>query len=109
MFAVIFRAKPGKLSAAQSQQYSDTVARMRELAFEKYGCLDFIAATEGDTEIAISYWPNEAAIIAWKSDPEHNEAQQLGRNQWYDGYTVQVVEIKREYQYNNPAHSSFAP
>ena len=96
MFAVIFRAKPAK----QDELYSKTVARMRELAFEKYGCIDFITATEeGNQEIAISYWEDEAAIIRWRKDAEHTLAQELGRSQWYDAYSVQVVEIKREYSY----------
>jgi len=96
MFAVIFRAKP----AVQVELYSQTVARMRELAFEKYGCIDFITATEEDNqEIAISYWEDEASIIRWRQDAEHTLAQELGRSQWYDAYSVQVVEIKREYSY----------
>jgi heme-degrading monooxygenase HmoA len=97
MFAVIFRAKPAK----QDELYGQTVARMRELAFEKYGCIDFITATEEDNqEIAISYWKDEAAIIRWRKDAEHTLAQELGRTEWYDAYSVQVVEIKREYRYS---------
>lgn len=96
MFAVIFKAKPG----IQDEEYGKTVARMRELAFEKYGCLDFIAVTEGEQEIAISYWETEEAIRQWKSDSEHSLAQDAGRKKWYESYTVQVVEIKREYKFN---------
>ncbi|GLS91463.1 hypothetical protein GCM10007916_25320 [Psychromonas marina] len=96
MFAVIFRAKPG----VQDSQYIETVTKMRDLAFEKYGCLDFVAVTEGDQEIAISYWQSELAIKRWKSDAEHTLAQDLGRAKWYESYIVQVVEIKREYKYN---------
>ncbi|WP_240435621.1 hypothetical protein [Photobacterium salinisoli] len=43
MFAVIFKAKTGE----QDSQYAEMVKVMRDLAFEKYGCLDFIAVTEG--------------------------------------------------------------
>jgi heme-degrading monooxygenase HmoA len=96
VYAVIFRAKAG----LQDQAYSQTVARMRELAFETYGCLDFVSATEGDQEIAISYWESEAAIQAWKKDAEHLMAQQEGRRRWYRSYTVQVAEIKREYGFD---------
>ncbi len=96
MYAVIFRAKPG----TQDDEYGKTVARMRELAFDKYGCLDFIAVTEGDQEIAISYWQNEEEIREWKTDSEHFLAQEAGRSKWYESYVVQVVEIKREYKYN---------
>lgn len=96
MYAVIFRAKFG----AQDDEYEKTVARMRELAFDKYGCLDFIAVTEGEQEIAISYWENVEAIREWKSDFEHALAQEVGRSKWYESYIVQVAEIKREYKFN---------
>lgn len=96
MYAVIFRAKTGK----QDEQYSETVARMRKLAFEKYGCLDFVAVTEGEQEIAISYWESEADILAWKKDPEHSLAQTEGQKRWYSAYTVQVVKVEREYAFS---------
>ncbi|MFT5521680.1 MAG: heme-degrading monooxygenase HmoA [Enterobacterales bacterium] len=96
MFAVIFKAKPGQ----QDDKYLQTVARMRELAFNKYACLDFITATEGELELAISYWEDEESIKNWKNDPEHILAQQAGRANWYESYSVQIVEIKREYSHN---------
>lgn len=96
MYAVIFKAQVGQ----QDEQYQQSVARMRELAFAKYGCLDFIAVTEGEQELAISYWPDQQSIQKWKQDTEHTLAQQFGRDKWYQSYTVQVVEIKREYSHN---------
>ncbi|KKC98791.1 MULTISPECIES: antibiotic biosynthesis monooxygenase family protein [Photobacterium] len=96
MFAVIFRAKTGQ----QDGQYAEMVKVMRDLAFEKYGCLDFIAVTEGDQEIAISYWNAEADIQNWHRDSQHALAQQFGREKWYASYTVQVVEVKRQYSFN---------
>ena len=96
MYAVIFRANTGK----QDEQYLETVARMRQLAFEKYGCLDFVAVTEGEQEIAISYWESEADILAWKKDPEHHSAQKEGQKHWYSAYKVQVVKIEREYSFS---------
>ena len=94
MFAVIFRAKVAKLDA----RYSEMAAKMRQLAMDKYHCVDFVAVTEGEQEIAISYWQSEADILAWKQDSEHHIAQQLGRSTWYERYQVEVVEIKRQYQ-----------
>lgn len=96
MFAVIFRAKTG----GQDSLYSDTVNKMRALAFDKYGCIDFIAVTEGDEEVAISYWPNEQSILNWKKDPDHALAQENGKKRWYSSYKVEVVEIKRSYGFN---------
>jgi heme-degrading monooxygenase HmoA len=93
MLVVIFRAKIKKLDAA----YSQTAARMRELALAEFGCLEFYAITEGDHEVALSYWPDEASIKAWRMHPEHLAAQKLGKEHWYESYSVQVAEIGREY------------
>ncbi|MDH7944085.1 antibiotic biosynthesis monooxygenase [Pseudohongiella sp. SYSU M77423] len=93
MFVVIFRA-----TVKQADElYSATAARLRELALTEFGCLEFTAVNEGDTEIALSYWPSEEHILAWKAHPEHRTAQQLGRERWYSSYSVQIAEIGRSY------------
>jgi heme-degrading monooxygenase HmoA len=74
---------------------------MRELALNEFGCLEFHAVTEGQHEVALSYWPDEASIRAWKNHPEHALAQQTGQNRWYETYSVQVAEIKRHYSMLN--------
>ncbi|HAS62400.1 MAG TPA: antibiotic biosynthesis monooxygenase [Vibrio sp.] len=95
MFAVIFRAKAG----VQDDTYIEMVAVMRQLAFDKYHCQDFIAVTEGEQEITISYWNNEEDIRNWHKDSKHVVAQKIGQEKWYQSYTVQVVEIKRQYSF----------
>lgn len=75
MFVVIFRARARALDA----EYAAMAARLRELALKEFGCLDFCAVTEGDQEVALSYWPDEASIHAWKQHTDHLMAQQLGR------------------------------
>ncbi len=95
MFVVIFRAKTHQIDT----EYTQVAARMRELALGQFGCLEFTAVTEGSDEIALSYWPSEAYIRAWKAHAEHVLAQQLGRERWYESYAVQVAEIKRDYRF----------
>ena len=93
MFVVIFRAKVRSLD----DEYSKTASRMRELALKEFGCIEFCAVTEGTEEVALSYWPSEESIKAWKAHPEHVEAQRLGKERWYESYSVQIAEISREY------------
>jgi len=93
MYAVIFRAEINQLD----QEYSDTAVRLRNLAMEKYGCRDFVAMTEGDQEVAISYWETLEQISRWRQDAEHIRAQQRGRSKWYRTYQIQIVEVLREY------------
>lgn len=95
MFVVIFRAKAKALDA----EYSAMAAQIRQLALTQFGCLDFSAVTEGDQEIALSYWPDEASIRAWKQHSDHLIAQRLGRERWYARYSVEVAEVKRHYRH----------
>ncbi len=101
MFAVIFKAKAG----VQDNSYSESVKVMRDLAFGKYNCVDFIAVQEGDQEIAISYWNSEQDIVGWHQDAQHAVAQKLGKEKWYQSYTVEVAEIKRRYSFNETNES----
>jgi len=94
MFVVIFRAKVRAFDA----EYSRVAARMRELALRDFGCIEFHAVAEGDQELALSYWPTEEAIKAWRAHPEHVLAQKAGRERWYESYAVQVAKIHREYR-----------
>lgn len=94
MYAVIFRAEILALDA----EYAAMANRMRDLAINEYGCVQFIACTEGDNEVAISYWENEQQIRRWKQNAEHLAAQEKGRSRWYKSYTVEVVQVVRSYR-----------
>lgn len=94
MFVVIFRATVRELDS----EYSALAARMRELALTRFGCIEFHALMEGNEEIALSYWPDEKSIVAWRRHPEHVEAQRLGCTRWYESYRVEVTKISRDYR-----------
>ncbi|HSC69654.1 MAG TPA: antibiotic biosynthesis monooxygenase [Cellvibrio sp.] len=97
MYAVIFHAEIAQLD----DEYFATAKQLRELALSQYGCLDFVATTEGEREIAISYWPSLEHIRHWKQNTPHLGAQQQGRSRWYKSYKVEVMEILRTYQQPN--------
>ena len=93
MWVVIFRATLKTLDDG----YAATAARMRELALVEFGCIAFHALTENHEEIALSYWPDEQHIQAWRAHPEHVQAQRLGREKWYGTYSVEVARVERSY------------
>ncbi len=93
MYVVIFRAKIRQFDA----EYSAMAKRMRELALSEFGCTGFHAVTEGEQEVALSYWPDEVSIRAWRAHPEHRQAQQLGKEKWYETYSVEIARIERSY------------
>lgn len=100
-FAVIFKAELKDIVDTVDENvganYIATAERMRSLAIHDYGCIDFVSVCEGNKEISISYWSDEKDILAWKNNPEHQMAQQKGAKEWYEHYSVEVVELKRSY------------
>lgn len=92
MFAVIFKATVAELDT----EYRQMAQRLQALAFEKYGCREFVSVTEGNEEIAVSYWDTEQQIRDWKNDPEHRFAQARGREKWYRSWSVDICEVIRK-------------
>ena len=64
MYAVIFRAEISEID----DHYLEMAQLLRELAISQYGCLEFVTATEGGQEIAISYWQDLEHIKQWKQN-----------------------------------------
>lgn len=96
-FVVIFRAE---LLPNPPSQYSVTAERLRALAFSDFGCLEFHATREAESEVALSYWPDEASITAWKAHADHVLAQEQARSTWYKSYRVEVARIGRRYSWS---------
>lgn len=94
MFVVIFKAEIAQLDS----EYSQTAQQLRQKAFADYGCLKFESYTENEQEIALSYWTDLASIQRWQQDPEHQIAQQIGRERWYKNYSIEICELQRQYQ-----------
>jgi heme-degrading monooxygenase HmoA len=53
--------------------------------------------------ITVSYWRDEAAILAWKRDTEHEKAQRGGRAAWYDRFEVRIAKVERAYGFAREA------
>jgi heme-degrading monooxygenase HmoA len=49
--------------------------------------------------VTVSYFRSLEAISEWKSLADHRTAQELGREEFYNEYSVQVCEILRDYEF----------
>jgi len=94
-YAVIFTS----LQSIDTEGYSKMAKNMEELARQQPGFLDFEHARE-DIGIGISYWESLEAIARWKSNLEHLEAQELGKERWYEWYKIRICKIEREYSFS---------
>lgn len=52
---------------------------------------------EAGLGITVSYWQDEASLIAWKEVAQHLLAQKLGKTRWYEHYTLRVAKVERAY------------
>ena len=72
--------------------------RMVELGSRYDGFLGIESVRGADgLGITVSYWRDEAAIIAWKQDQEHQMAQRAGQQTWYSNYHVRIAKVERAY------------
>jgi len=79
--------------------YSEMAEKMEALAAAQPGFLGFETARD-EIGISVSYWDSLEAITKWKNNTSHLEAQQLGREKWYQWYTLRICKVEREYGYN---------
>lgn len=96
-YAVIFTS-----THTETQQgYAEMAARMQELVQQQPGflCLESVRSPEG-TGVTISYWEDLASIRAWKDNPEHLTAQRLGKQKWYQNYTIEIARIESTSQFS---------
>lgn len=91
-FAVIFSS----LRRPADEGYEEMAARMLELVNKQPGFLGAESARGDDGfGITVSYWSSEEAIAAWKADFEHQAAQRMGRQSWYEHYEIRVARVER--------------
>ena len=93
-YAVIFSSR----RTAGDRVYAEMSARMVEPGSRYDGFLGIESARGADGfGITVSYWRDEAALLAWKQDESHRHAQRAGRDTWYEEYQVRVARVERAY------------
>jgi heme-degrading monooxygenase HmoA len=93
-YAVIFSS----LRSNGDNGYSRMAERMVELASRQPGFLGAESARNLDGfGITVSYWATTEAITAWKHNMEHLEAQDLGKQLWYEHFELRVAKVDRAY------------
>jgi heme-degrading monooxygenase HmoA len=87
MYLVVFRNR--KRADIDQAAYDADGDAMELLAREQPGFVSFkgYAAEDGE-ELALSEWVDEAAALAWRRVAEHSAAQQRGRSDYYEDYTL---------------------
>jgi heme-degrading monooxygenase HmoA len=98
MITIVFRSrlKPD----ADLTELEALVARMAELAAAMPGFVSYkdYGAEDGETLSLVEFESLES-LAAWRDHPEHREAQQRGREEFFAEYHIQVCETLRAYAF----------
>lgn len=97
MYIVIFKAKIKQLDST----YSKMAQKLRNKALSQFNCVKFEVCSENGFEIALSYWHSLEDIRHWQHDAEHQVAQRLGKEKWYQDFSVEICTIERAYSSQN--------
>ena len=92
MYIVIFEAQIKQLDEA----YYQFAQKLRKLAEQEYGCTQFTALQENNTELAFSYWPSRDHIRRWAENPLHQKAMHMAKSSWYSSFKVTITKIENE-------------
>lgn len=91
-YAVIFTSR----RTGENKGYSEMADRIMALATQSPSFLGVESVRGADgLGITVSYWASEEAILHWRRNSEHQIAQRLGKQTWYQDYMLRVAKVER--------------
>lgn len=91
-YAVIFTAKRN----GDDSEHNLMAAHLTSAAKKIPGFLG-VDYVEDELCMMVSYWQSKESICSWMSHPEHEIVKGLGREKWYEDYSVRICLVEREY------------
>ena len=79
--------------------YEATGTRMVELVSQMPGFLGMDYSEIEGGELLVVRFESHEALAAWRTHPEHQAAQQRGREEFFEHYRIEVCETVRAYEF----------
>ncbi len=105
MIAVLFEADA---IPEQQDRYFELAAELKTLLDDVAGFISierFQSLSTPGKILSLSWWENEASVLAWKKNLKHQAAQSEGRNTIFSFYRIRVVEVLRDYSSEKGGYS----
>lgn len=97
MVITLFRSR---LRPEHEEEYAEWASRMHALAITMPGFISIKTFNAEDGErVSIVEFESEETMRNWREQPEHLEAQELGRKLFYSEYRIQVCLPVRDYSF----------
>src|SRR5688500_7200944 len=81
-------------------EYEQSARRRLELGSSMEGFLGMDYAEIEGGELLVARFESHEALAAWRNQPEHVIAQQLGREKFFAKYRIDVCEPVRSYDFD---------
>jgi heme-degrading monooxygenase HmoA len=97
MIAVIFEVTPAE---GQREDYLAIAATLRAdlEAIEGFVSVErFQSLTNPEKVLSLSFFEDEAAVMAWRRTARHRAAQEAGRGGVFADYRLRVTHVLRDY------------
>lgn len=91
-YAVIFASQ----RTEGDRGYGKMANKMVELASQQEGFLGVESARDEKLGITVSYWESLEAIKTWKNHALHQMAQEKGKTEWYQNFSLRVCKVERD-------------
>ena len=93
-YAVVFTS----LRTDTEDGYEQMAKKMAAIASEQPGFLGIESVREENgLGITVSYWKDKDSIRGWKNHAAHQQAQQFGKEKWYQHYRIRVAKVEKDY------------
>lgn len=97
MVITIFRSC---LRPEHNEEYARWAAKIHAIAVQMPGFISIKTFTAEDGErVSIVEFESEETMLAWRNQPDHKQAQELGRKLFYSEYHIQVCRPIRDYSF----------
>ncbi|SEH73948.1 Heme-degrading monooxygenase HmoA [Rheinheimera pacifica] len=101
MIAVIFEVTP---TSAGKNSYFALASELAPLLNSIEGFISverFESMANPGSYLSLSFWRDEAAVLAWRQQLQHQAAQQQGRSGLFAHYRLRVATVMRDYGLND--------
>jgi heme-degrading monooxygenase HmoA len=97
MVITLFRSR---LRLEHEKEYAEWAARMHDIAIKMPGFISIktFGAEDGE-RVTIVEFESEETMRIWREQPDHRQAQELGRKLFYSEYRIQVCQPIRDYSF----------
>jgi heme-degrading monooxygenase HmoA len=82
--------RPGRRGLPGDERRDETLVRQNP------GFIDVKSYTAQDGErLTVVWWRDEQSLAEWRNQMRHREAQNTGRQKWYEYYNMEVASVAR--------------